>query len=315
MQDYCSRYTLSSFSEIGFGVDVKAIEEDINEFAVSFDFVQTFTSRRARKGFLWPVVEYLFPSKEYKHHLDYMNNYVYRIIRERKQEPLKQLQEREDLLSQLLVKQKLGENGAKEDDEELRDFVMNFLIAGRDTTACLLTFSLYEIARHPAVKEKLIDELKRLVKAEGITWDSVKKLSFMKQFLQEVLRLYPPVPIDGFGATEDTVLPGNYFIPKNSAILYNNWTMSRTKEFWGEDAEVFDPAHFDKPPASFTFNAFHGGPRICLGMEMALEEAKIFLCLFLQKFDWKINQHNDDTLKNAILLTFKNGLYLDLQAI
>jgi len=217
-----------------------------------------------------------------------------------------------------MVTQKTEENAneakQKEHEEELRDFVMNFLIAGRDTTAVLLTFSLYEIAKHPEIRKKLLEEMERVVSVEGVTWDSVKKLSYMKQFLQEVLRLYPPVPIDGFGATQDTAL-GEYFVPKDSIVLYNNWAMHRTKEFWGEDAETFDPAHFDKPPVSFTYNPFHGGPRLCLGQEMAYEEAKIFLCKFLKKFEFKINKNNDDSLKNAIILTFKNSLQLDLTPI
>lgn len=316
MQDMFMRYTLDSFAEIGFGVKVDSINEDVNHFAKAFDFVQTWTNRRNRYGSLWKLKETISPPKEFNAHLKYMDEFCWSIIERRSGETEEELTGKLDLLSILLLTN-IQKPEARKDRDEMRDFIMNFLIAGRDTTAVMLTWCVHLLCENPGVYEKLLDEINTVL-GDSIepTWENTKDMRYVKQVLQETLRLYSPVPIDGLTATEDTVLPGNYFVEKGTPVLYVNWVLNRLEEYYPEP-ERFMPERWDKPQTPYAFLAFHGGPRQCLGLEMAYLEAKIMLCNLLRRYRFTHSAdpaHKVD-VKQAIILTALNGMHMNVERI
>lgn len=129
IQDYFMRFTLDSFAEICFGVKLRSIEEDVNHFAIAFDKVQTFSERRGRLGRFWPIVEKIKPDRDFEEKLSYMNKTVNAIIENIKSHDDQTLENSVDALSAIILKVRKGT--VSYSDEELRDFVMNFLIAGR----------------------------------------------------------------------------------------------------------------------------------------------------------------------------------------
>jgi cytochrome P450 len=218
----------------GFGVELDCINQHTNHFQLAFDYVQTASERRTRFGSFWKVLEALRPDRQFAESLAYLNNTTEQIIRQRQSEPLADLQQRPDLLSQLISER--ADNGqCKHSSKYLRDFVMNFMIAGmcysytmstdrcstieltsvvlvfglllgRDTTAMLLTWTMYLVAQHPQVEQRLLQEMDEVLGTNHqdttISWNALKDLTYMKQVLQEALRLYPPVPLEGFAAFE-----------------------------------------------------------------------------------------------------------------
>eukprot|EP00011_Vannellida_sp_DIVA3-517-6-12_P005488 CAMPEP_0114624528 /NCGR_PEP_ID=MMETSP0168-20121206/10811_1 /TAXON_ID=95228 ORGANISM="Vannella sp., Strain DIVA3 517/6/12" /NCGR_SAMPLE_ID=MMETSP0168 /ASSEMBLY_ACC=CAM_ASM_000044 /LENGTH=451 /DNA_ID=CAMNT_0001835801 /DNA_START=81 /DNA_END=1432 /DNA_ORIENTATION=- len=310
MQDYFMRYTLDSFAEIGFGAELNSIDQDVNHFAIAFDYVQTWTNRRGRLGSLWQAKEKILPPTEFRKHLNYMNEYVLNIINEKRSLPRAELEQQNDLLSQLLLQD--GEDAKHYTDQMLRDFVMNFLIAGRDTTAMLLTWTIYMLSEHPEEEEKVLEEMEATLGAEfEPTWKNQKDLRYLKMVLQETLRLYPPVPADGYQSVKDDVAPGNIFIEKNTGVFYSSYVLHRQPDLWPEPLK-FKPERFTTPPKPYTFLPFHGGPRQCMGMEMAYLEAKIILCLLLRRFKLRIHKGHEVKLKSAIILTALGGLPCDV---
>ena len=129
MQDFCMRFTLDSFAEIGFGVQLNSIEQERNDFARALDVVQTITQRRGRKGNLWPLFEKIRPETEFQESLRYLNEVIESIIRQRMSLEEEILRASTDALSQVLVESMNRSNPYSL--TELRDFVMNFLLAGR----------------------------------------------------------------------------------------------------------------------------------------------------------------------------------------
>eukprot|EP01104_Vermistella_antarctica_P019335 TRINITY_DN7534_c0_g1_i1.p1 TRINITY_DN7534_c0_g1~~TRINITY_DN7534_c0_g1_i1.p1 ORF type:complete len:565 (-),score=91.39 TRINITY_DN7534_c0_g1_i1:30-1577(-) len=320
MQDFFMRYTLDSFGEIGFGVQLNAIDQDVNEFQQAFDYVQTATDKRGQKGALWRLFETLMPDKRHIADLAYMNKTCADIIAARRKESKADLEQRTDLLSHLLLRQMEIKEGGEEShvgytDEDLRDATMNFLIAGRDTTAVLLTWCTYLLSQHPDVEEKLVEELKELGD-EPISFQNQKKLKYMKQVLSETLRLYPPVPIDGFSTAEtEDVLPGNFYVPPHSPVLYSAYAVHRNPKLW-PNPDKFDPDRFATPPEPFSFVAFHGGPRVCLGQEMAYIEAKVMLSKVLRSgIRFRLARNHKVELKCAIMLTAKNGMKMNVTTV
>jgi len=314
IQDFCMRATLDSFAEIGFGVALNSIDEERNEFAIAFDKVQTKTQLRNRQGELWPLIETIFPDRDFRQRLDYLNTLVHQIIASRKTQSLEEVQQSTDALSAMLAQ------GVDYSDEELRDFVMNFLLAGRDTTSTLLTWTFYYLSLHPEVERKMVEEIQSVIGEEELTYENIKGLKYMKQVFQETMRLRPPVPFDGYFAREDDVLPGGFQIKKGWVVLYITYVMHRREALF-ENPEEFRPERFDTVPTGgrednqhpAAYVPFHYGPRTCMGREMAYEEARIFMCtIFRRGLRFRLHPGFEPELHPAIILTSENGMRMDL---
>lgn len=187
------------------------------------------------------------------------------------------------------------------DPKVLRDQCLNILVAARDTTAGLMSFLFFELARNPEIFQRLRNEI---VEAFGegenadlskMTFESLKRLEYLKWVLNETLRLYPSVPQNSRLATRDTTLPrgggpdGNepVFVPKGTAVVYNIYATHRNPAIYGKDAEVWRPERWGEPDlkkVGWGFLPFNGGPRICLGQQFALTEASYVTVRLLQNF-------------------------------
>lgn len=180
----------------------------------------------------------------------------------------------------------------------LRNQALNILLAGRDTTASLLSFVFYTLSGHPEVYAKLREEIFSSF-GEGIdeiSFESLKRCTYLKYVINETLRLYPTVPFNSRTAIRDTVLPRGggpdgaspIFIPKGTYVGYSVFAIHRLPEFWGPDANEFRPERWaeQRPDAhAWDFLPFNGGPRICLGQQFALTEASYAIVRILQTFE------------------------------
>lgn len=185
------------------------------------------------------------------------------------------------------------------DAKVLQDQLLNIMVAGRDTTAGLLSFTFFELSRHPEILEKLKLEVYAQF-GEGspedvanITFESLKKCEYLKWVLNEVLRLYPAVPVNFRDAVRDTTLPTGggpdgtapVFVAKGTTVAYTVYCTHRLKEYYGEDAEAFRPERWaDNQKLGWAYLPFNGGPRICLGQQFALTEASYTVVRLLQMF-------------------------------
>ena len=108
------------------------------------------------------------------------------------------------------------------------------------------------------------------------------------------------------------MLPGDYFISKGETVLYCQYTLHRMPEFWPEP-ERFDPNRFlGEPPKPFTYLPFHGGPRLCLGMDMAYLEARAALVVLLRRYKFTPHPGFVPTVRCKVILTSGNGMMMDL---
>ncbi|ANB11198.1 sterol 14-demethylase [Sugiyamaella lignohabitans] len=177
----------------------------------------------------------------------------------------------------------------------IRDQAFNILLAGRDTTASLLSFIVFYLARDKRVwntlRQAVLEEFGTEV--ESITFESLKRCTYLNYVINEVLRLHPIVPINFRTAIRDTVLPkgggpdGNdtLFVPKGTKIVYTVYTTQRLKEFWGEDSEEFRPERWAEGKShTWDYLPFNGGPRICIGQQFALTETGFTLVRIIQTF-------------------------------
>lgn len=187
----------------------------------------------------------------------------------------------------------------------MRDQILNVMLAGRSTTASLLCSVLLELSRNPEVYEKLKNEVYEQfgngkTKGEEITFETLKKCTYLRWVLNEGLRMYPPVPLNLRQAVRDTTLPKGggpdgespVLVRKGQYVALHIYSMHRLEEFYGKDALSFRPERWaDLSKIGWAFMPFGSGPRICLGQQFALTEASYILVRMVQDFP-HIASHN-----------------------
>jgi cytochrome P450 len=179
--------------------------------------------------------------------------------------------DRGDALSMLLASQ-AAQTQNRVDDEQIRDEIMTLFIAGHETTANLLTWTLYLLAQHPAIDARTA--------AAAAAGDH----GHFGRLIKEVLRLYPPAWIIGREAMRDVTLGDGSFIPRGTTVFAAPLVLHRRADYF-TDPERFDPDRWsDWEPVPFAYVPFGAGARRCIGEEFALREAAIVLQTILQRF-------------------------------
>ncbi|KAL8920812.1 MAG: hypothetical protein Q9172_004318 [Xanthocarpia lactea] len=189
-----------------------------------------------------------------------------------------------------------------QDHRIVADAAMNYLSAGRDTTAQSLTWTLYLLLRHPRYQGFLLDEVaktfpsaSRSSSLRGVTYDTVlpSSLPYLHSIFTETLRLYPPVPFELKECTAPTTFPDGTWLPQGSAVIWVPWAMGRSRQIWGDESERFKPERWLDTSGSivlqksaFEFPVFNAGPRSCLGKKLAELLAVAVLARLIWKYDF-----------------------------
>jgi cytochrome P450 len=201
------------------------------------------------------------------------------LIRERRAGP-----GADDLMHRLMAARD-PESGQAMDDERLIDNLLTFYLAGHETTARGLAWTLYLLARAPEWADALADEAARVTGGAPVAPAHIERLQLTQQVLKESMRLYPPVPILGRQAVADTVL-GGQAIPAGGSVLMPIYAIQRHAARW-EDPDAFDPERFaparEAAIPRYQYMPFGAGPRICIGMAFAMIEATAILATLAQR--------------------------------
>ncbi|GAB2269697.1 hypothetical protein Dimus_004619 [Dionaea muscipula] len=206
-----------------------------------------------------------------------------------------------DLLSRFLLA--AGDDDEEESSHIVRDMVVSFIMAGRDTTSAAMTWLFYALSRDRAAADKLLDEIvTNTINTDDDDYDSLKNMKYLHACLCETMRLFPPVAWDSKHAANDDVLPDGTRVKKGNRITYFPYGMGRMKPLWGGDWFKFKPDRwFDqeslsnnkvkvgvlKPVSPYVFPVFQAGPRVCLGKEMALMQMKYVVTSILKRFEFE----------------------------
>ncbi|KAF2733049.1 cytochrome P450 [Polyplosphaeria fusca] len=178
------------------------------------------------------------------------------------------------------------------DKKRIRDELMNVLLAGRDTTASLLSNMFFELAKRPDIYSKLRAEVAQF-KGRIPTYEELRGLKYLKWCINESLRTHPVVPGNSRIAGRDTILPlgggptgtSPLFVPSGTLVMYSPYGMHRRTDLYGPDADAFRPERWETLRPGWEYLPFNGGPRICLGQQYALTEASYVTARMVQVFE------------------------------
>jgi cytochrome P450 len=184
--------------------------------------------------------------------------------------------EADDLVARLLAARD-PDGGDPLDDREVREQILLFLLAGHETTATALTFTLHLLGRHPEVQRRVREEARTVLGDRAPTAADAASLAYTTAVVKEAMRLYPPV----YGIGRRTGAPGvvgGYLLPAGSALLISPWVTHRHPRHW-ERPDRFDPDRFTPERVAarhrYAYLPFGGGPRACIGSWFALLEAVV----------------------------------------
>ncbi|KAF2849382.1 cytochrome P450 52A12 [Plenodomus tracheiphilus IPT5] len=262
-----------------------------NDFAISFDKAQgtIATATRLGEGY-WMVYDKTFREHCQRCHT-FIDHYVQLALAKEKTSGEKSSSGKQKyVFLDALVE-------STRDPVELRSHLLSILLAGRDTTASLLSYVFMLFTQNPDTYAKLrrivLEEFGTYKNPKNITFSSLKSCNYLQWILNETLRLYPVVPVDGRRALKDTTLPlgggpdgkAPVYVRKDEQVDYSVYVMHRRKDLWGADADEFKPDRWDGRKSGWEYLPFNGGPRICIGQQFALTEAGYVIVRLAQRFE------------------------------
>ncbi|XP_065879527.1 cytochrome P450 94A1-like [Euphorbia lathyris] len=304
LQNLLSRFTFTNICKLAFGVDPEFIP-NLN-FAKAFDdAVEICFFSRFLAPFppLWKLKRFfnLGSEKRLKEAIQTINDFAMEIIKSK----LHEEDDNQDLLSRFIH---LSSTMEFEDEQHkikfLRDIIISFVLAGKDSTSTALTWFFWLIAGNPHVAESIHRELTEAASSSSssaaaeatsriliLSYDELKKLDYLHAALSETMRLFPPVPINSRSTVDDDVLPDGTHVGQGWFADYSAYAMGRMERVWGHDCREFKPERWlngdgkYEPLDQFRFPVFHCGPRSCLGKDLAYVQMKAIVAAVVYEFE------------------------------
>jgi len=279
------RLTLDSSSEFLFGESVNSQLAELPEslgntiqarpghrlFATAFDKAQSHLARRGRLGKQYWLINPAEFQEACKQCHDFIDYYVQLALRKDTGKSDLETGTTSEKKAYVFLEELAQQT---RDPLELRSQLLNILLAGRDTTASLLGWVFYFLARNPAVFQELrhsiLEDFGEYQDQHSITFAGLKNCQYLQYCLNEALRMIPIVPLNSRRSVRDTTLPRGggpngmspIFVEKHKAVGYSVYAMHRNKDLWGQDADEFKPERWIGRKAGWEFLPFNGGPRV-----------------------------------------------------
>ncbi|XP_058107034.1 cytochrome P450 94A1-like [Magnolia sinica] len=304
LQDIFRKFSFDNICNLAFGDDPACLDPSNSDtqplFVQAFDEAVEICSARfmAPTPWVWKFKKLLRIGSErkLKQLIGIIDNYAMKIIESKK---IKNKNDPDrDLLSRFMsTNQDSNLQDPIEKCKFLRDIIISFILAGKDSTSTALTWFFWLLSTNPKCEKRAYAEISEaMVEAqrrdgEILEYEELKSLNYLHAAITESLRLYPPVPIDSRVAVADDVMPDGTRVGAGWFADYSAYAMGRMERLWGKECLEFKPERWLDEYGTFVgvdqfrFPVFHGGPRVCLGKEMAYVQMKSVAAAVIYGFE------------------------------
>ncbi|KAK4050286.1 hypothetical protein OIV83_003607 [Microbotryomycetes sp. JL201] len=302
------RFTLETFGSMAFGLDIGALDPDNDEpvpFAEAFDHAQELLDRRFNDPF-WKINEKLSSrGREMKAAQKVLDDFCYKVIDQRSSKGLGNetkdtlKEDKSGTLDLLSIYMSLNaQDGKPLNRKQLRDALLNLIIAGRDTTAQALSWTFYFLLKQKHDRgEDWITKVRQELDSSGLVdYDSFRSLPVTNAVFNAALLRQPSVPKNGWQAISDVQMPDGPFVKAGDFVFWSDWRMARDESIWGDAAHKYSPELFlktsetgeleKKEYSQWQNHVFNGGYRLCLGQDLAKYEAVSVLAVLFKDFEF-----------------------------
>ncbi|KAK2859927.1 hypothetical protein FQN49_004573 [Arthroderma sp. PD_2] len=302
--DYTGSATLEIIGLAGMGYDLESVHELREEYCKMLSPAGTMTRVVQMITFMvWPELFFYLPLpyvRQTRAASQKIRNISRQLIRRKKKELSgKKIDDSGgDIISVALESGNFTEDG-------LADQIMTFLAAGHETTSTSLQYGTHILCTHPEVQQRLREEIRAMVPSprqvrgpDGLPHVSASlldSLPYLNAFCNELFRFYPPVTVTSRQAARDTTIAGQP-IKKGTHIIIAPRATNRNPEFWGPDADVFNPDRWLAPgctntggaESNYAFLTFIHGPRSCIGSGFAKGELMCLIAALVGRFEMEL---------------------------
>ncbi|HEX3765902.1 MAG TPA: cytochrome P450 [Kofleriaceae bacterium] len=277
--------TLAIAGRTMFGVDVRRDASTVaRAIQLGMRAVDDGITSPLQLGYRWPLPRHL----RMRRAVAMLDDVVFRLIRDGRALGT----DRGDVLSMLLLARD-EDDGSQLADREVRDEVMTLLLAGHETTANMLSWTWYELGRHPAALARLEAEVAGVLGGRPVTTADLPALPWTAAVIDEATRLHPPVYMTGREAVREVELAGHR-LPARSIVDLNLRGIHRRADYY-PDPLAFRPERMlpeaKKARPRHHFLPFGAGPRVCIGAHFALMEAQLALATMAQQARFHLLAH------------------------
>ncbi|EDP4519477.1 cytochrome P450 [Campylobacter jejuni] len=211
----------------------------------------------------------------------------------------------EDILGSLLLVVDADTN-KRFSFEEILDQVAMLFLAGHETTASSLTWTLYLLSLYPKEQEKAYEEITQVLQGGAIEISHLRQFKYLTNIFKESLRLYPPVGFFAREAKKDTQVRDK-LIKKGSGVVIAPWLIHRHEEFW-TNPHGFNPSRFEGEYKKDAYLPFGVGERICIGQGFAMQEAILILANILKTYKLELEEDFVPDVVGRLTVRSANGM-------
>jgi len=201
--------------------------------------------------------------------------------------------------------------------QETVDQVCMLFLAGHETSASALAWSLYLLSHRPDLQVRMREEIREHTIGGDLSFSAIRKLRLTSNVFREALRLYPPVGFFAREAVEDSRIRDKN-VPAGSAVLISPWLIQRHRDLW-ERPDEFDPDRFDtlegKESSKCAYLPFSAGPRVCVGMAFATQEAILILSSVVRRYQLEPVLSHEPKPVGRVTIRSDNGIRVRFKLI
>ncbi|KAG6746402.1 hypothetical protein POTOM_050942 [Populus tomentosa] len=333
LQDLFQRFTFDATCVIVTGFDPGCLSMDLPEVAFSKaidNAMEAIFYRHVLPESTWRLQRWLGIGKEkkLKKARETLDRIIAEIISMKREELSKgnRLMDEDgegiDLLTSYMSED--YNMGFKSEDEFLRDTIVTFMLAGRDTVSSCLSWFFWLVSKNPAAGAKIREELettlpeKEAEKRRLFDIEKIKKLVYLHGALCESLRLYPPIHSEFKSPLRQDILPSGHRVNPKTKIVFSLYAMGRMSSVWGDDCFEFKPERWItdrggmKHEPSYKFFSFNAGPRTCLGKDVAFTQMKAVVAAIIYNYQVQVVDEHAVTPSQSVVLHMKHGMKVKL---
>ena len=297
IHDQMVKFTLLSVGKSLFGSQMK--EEELEKFAAAIADIQQYIVKKVVQPYLMPWFFITGQDKKYHKIREEGDQIIIDYIEERRKTPGKG----SDILELILNTPFKGTDEFMS-DEKVKVEILQLLVAGNETSTTAATWVFYIISKYPECVIKMREEIEEKFGDDPVDYSRLHSLHYTISVLDEAMRIYPPFWMIDREAQADDEFKGMK-IPKGTTVIPYIYGVHHNENVW-KDPEKFDPSRFDAVQGEknhpFAHIPFGGGPRVCIGQNMAKMQILLVMSAIIRKYDFELTDKREIGLHAMMLL-------------
>jgi cytochrome P450 len=310
VHDQMVKFTLRSVGQSLFGSQMTG--EELESFASAIAEIQQFIVKKVVQPYLMPWYAISGQNRKYQEIRIKADQIVLDYVEKRRKNPGKE----SDIL-QLILTTPFKDTGELMSDENIKVEILQLLVAGNETSTTAAAWAFYLLAKHPEHIEKIRTEIETVFGNEEVNYAALHKLSYTIAVLDESMRIRPPFWMIDREALKDDEFRG-IKIPAGTTVIPYIFGVHHNEAVW-KDPEKFDPSRFDAEQAEKTHQFAHipfgGGPRVCIGQNMAKMQILLVMSAIVRSYDFELSDDKEVRMHAMMLLKPEGPIYMNFKRV